>query len=999
MFSNCLGDDWECQLENEGRSSSADDENVYGVNNLSYLKEQIKGYDIDDDDDDNEHPVETNDGIEAYDEDDKENVLITMSNNGTMLVESSVNANSSGNEIESSGDGEIPDDQDLEDKSSYIPIPTPDKLSEKLVASQLQRLTQLIKTASHGQNDANELSPDELNQFLAEQKLKVKKFHSNKNAVPVPHNKFVEDHHLEQILDLQKKLNNLANNRNAYSTPAPPIKHTITNGYYPAEATSVHIKATNALESPQFPHVGSASSQIVVNRPGGTVVFRLPYSNPPAKKADDKKPDEQISADTLKMILELSKHMSNRAPNTPNFVHSLPPQSPTSDYAQQVTPIVQPAVYNLPWDQLTSLTAYMNALKSNKYANEQESMEKISSVSGTLPANANTASDPDDIGPTTIIHNHIPITVSNPSPTNSILNRLQNPPPIITSTMRPTSSHQYDSYGNKRPMENIDLNNYYPFPPFSENIPQKHIIQHSSSVPSTALTYSSSYSTQQSPFSENFDQPQYIKIAQSQPDHVAPQYSNDNHNAVMHNIMGPIPTFVSVNGGYTNKVFSTYAPQPHLSEGNVNDYVPIDEKPYPTLRPTNYVPIATASSPTPSYANPPESYTHVKKQPHIFDKVDRFDSFAEEPNENDNGESNEEFVQNQNNNYHDENIANEDYVNSNVEQIQNDNSNENVMSLLANYNSQIKATAKTTPMTINEDSNETKPTFQYKPVHKIGSHQKHKQIVSLNGNFLSMETYQQSIEPFLEKGSLHDLQIQVLTCATGVRQANSSDCTRYFVCNEKTGKVLSYKCPPYTAFNANIKICNGETYVKCFSDGISNEVDVPDTDKIFHHRIQQEIIEANRVKSEAHKAQQLAQLLKLQTNKIVHSAPHVRYKQQMSNGGKSTPPMIPPTRPSHKATKRPHRKPSVQTSNVSTQQKRPAQSAQHTNTKVRGKRKIPCKEEGKLPDNLSIRHYFLCFKDQTKTMRARRMICPAKLHFCPSTLVCTSTERCSKKLG
>lgn len=977
-------------MGNEGRSSSADDENVYGVNNLSYLKEQIKGYDIDDD----EHEVESNEGIEAYDEVDKENVLITMANNGTMTVESSVNLNSSGNEIESSGDGEDPDDHDLEDKSGYVPIPTPDELSEKLVSSQLQRLNQLIKTASHGQNNGDDLSPDELNQFLAEQKIKVKKFHSNKNAVPVPHNKFVEDHHLEQILDLQKKLNDLANNRNAFSTPSPPIKYTVANGYYPAEATTLHIKATNALENPQFPHVGSSSSQIVVNRPGGTVVFRLPYSNAPAKKVDDKKPDEQISSDTLKMILELSKHMSNQAPNTPNFVHSLPPQPPTSNYAQQSTPIVQPVVFNLPWDQLTSLSSYMNALKSSKIPNERESMEKISSVSGTIPSVPNTASDPDDIGPTTIIHNHIPITVSNPSPTNSILNRVQNPPSITTTTMRPISSDQYDSYGNKRPMENIDLNNYYPFPPFSDNFHQKHANQHFSAVPSTAPTYLSSYSAQQSPFSEHSNQPQYIKIAQSQPDHVVPQYLNDNNNnAIVHNAMGPIPTFVSVNGGYTNKVFSTYAPQPHLNEGNVNDYVPIDDKPYPTLRPTNYIQIATASNPTPSYANPPESFSHVKKQPHIFDKVDRFDSFME-PNENDNGESNEEYGINQSNNY------NEDYVSSNVEQSHNDNSNENVMNLLANYNSQIKATAKTTPMTINEDSNETKSTYQYKPVHKIGSHQKHKQIVSLNGNFLSMETYQQSIEPFIQKGSMHDLQIQVLTCATGVRQPNNTDCTRYFVCNEKTGKVLSYKCPPYTAFNANIKLCNGETYAKCASDGISNEIDVPDTDKIFHHKIQQEIIEANRVKSEAHKAQQLVQLLKLQTNKILHSAPHVRFEQQMGNGGKSTPSIIPPTRPSQRATKRPHRKPQIQTANVSTQHKRPAPSPHiTTNTKIRGKRKIPCKQEGKLPDTLSIHHYFLCFKDQTNTMRARRLECPAKLHFCPSTLVCTATERCSNKLG
>lgn len=978
-----LGDDWECQLDNESRSSNSDDENVYGVNNLSYLKEQIKGYDTDDD----LEPSDEDVGTEV--EDDKENVLITMSTNGTLSFESNSSSNVIGNEIESSGDGEDPDDHYLEDKSGYVPIPS-SATSEKLVASQLQRLSQLIQTASQNPNGASDLSPDDLNQFFAQQRQKVKKFHSNKNAVPVPHNKLIDEYHLQQILDLQKKLNNLANNRNTYSTPAPPVKYTVTNGYYPADATTVHIKATNGLTNPRFPNVGSASSQIVVNRPGGSVVFRLPYSNPPTKKVSDKKPNDQISAETLKMILELSKHMSNQAPNTPQFVHS--PPSTASNYVQ---PIVQPILYNIPWDQLTapSLLSLMNSVKSDK-VQSAESMEKISSVSGTIPVTSNTASESDDIGPTTIIHNHIPITVSNPNPTNSIVNRFQTPTSTTTTTMSPISSDRYDSYGIKRPAEHTDLNNYYPFPPFFDGIQRKPQIQHVSSVPSTAATYSSPYSTQQSQqtsYSENLEQPQYIKIAQSRPDDYTPQQYTSN--AIMHNAMGPIPTFVSVNGGYTSKVFSTYAPHPHLGDGNVNDFVQIDHQQYPTMRPTSYVHIATASSPTPSYAEPPESYTHVKKQPHIFDKVDRFDSFNE-PSENDNGESNEKF--NSNNNGHND----EDYVNSNVEQNNNDDSNESVMNLLANYNSQIKPSSKTTPMTIDDGSTamETKSKNQYKTVH--GQAPKHKQFVSLNGNFLSMETYQQSIEPFLEKSSIHSLPIQVLTCATGVRQGNSSDCTRYFVCNEKTGKILSYKCPPYTAFNANIKLCNGDTYVKCFSSsGMSNEIDVPDMDKIFHQKIQQEIIEASRIKAEAQKEQHLAQLLKLQTDNILKSAHQVRYKQQVGSGGKSTPSMISPTRPSHITQKRPQRKPQAHTSNVSTKHKQPVQSTQQTNSKIRGKRKIPCKKEGKLADNRSIHHYFLCFTDQTETMRARRLECPAKLIFCPNTLVCTATERCSVKFG
>lgn len=966
FFSLCPGEDWECQLdESESKSSNIDDD---GVNNLSYLREQVKGYNPDDNGQENL----SNDDNPTNDD---ENVLITMSNNGTMTFESNSASNASvsenmetgelNQEFESSGDGidtngendiDRHDDLDLENKSGYGSMPSS---SSGIVATQLQRLAQLIKKVNYDQNSNHDLTPDELNQFLALHKLKYSQnVNTNANAEPVPHDNFVKEHHLQQILDLQKKLNRLALTRNRLSTPAPPVKFSVTNGFYPADATTVHIKATNAIKNPEFPDLGYTSSQIVVNRPGGSVVFKLPHSNY-AQNNDKQGP--QISEETLKTLLELSKQMVNQAPNTPNFVHSLP----NNGYVQ---PIIQPVVYGLPWDHMSMQSGIMSSLdtkKPEKSQNEQNSMEKITSVNSNVPSESG-----DDGGTTTVVHNHIPITISHPNPSKLFVNRN----PIATTTQHPYLD-RYDSYGNERPFHQTDLNNYYPYPPFPENYNKNPSMQQISSTFSTNPTAFSPSNN----YGANLEQPEFIQISQSRPEnhYIAPVFPNNMN--MMNNMMRPIPTYASVDGGYTQKIYSPHTPQPYLSDGNVNDYVPIDRKPYPTIKPTNYVPIA--SDPAPTYANVPSAYRKKQRKPSIRDKIDDFIE-ENEPSENKSGESNEQYDNN------------DDYVNPNVEQNNNDdddvggggnddnnnnndsNGNENVMDLLANYNLQTKTTPES--MVSIGNSVEPKPTNQYKTL----SDQSHKQFVNLNGNIMSLETYQQTIEPFIQKNSEVLSQIEVITCAKGVRQANSTDCTKYFVCNDKNGKILSYSCPPYTAFNPSTKICNADTYSQCLTNVVPTSA-MFGGGKIGQQKLQQTLIEANRLKSEAVKAHQLAHLIRLQTNKILNSN---RLKQQQINDAPVQ--IVRPTK-SAQVPQRPNRKPSSTNKVTSHKQstRRPA--------KPQGKRKIPCKQEGKLVDNLSPNHYFLCFKDQTKTMRARRLQCPAKLVFCSATLVCTASERCS----
>lgn len=980
-------------MESDSRSSSAGDENVYGVNNLSYLRKQIKGYDTEGDDssEDIDDDDENDNNEEVLDEED-ENVFIMLSNNGTMTFNTSSNSNSilnansnsilnsnsysgsnytsnvtsnpsanpiiNGNlgDFESSGDGEDPEEGNLENKSGHVPIPN----NYGLITAQLQRLSQLVQKMNQNQhqnpNQNGALTPDDLNQYMTLYKLIHQRFPSS-NADPVPHNKLIEDHHLKQILDLQNKLNNLANTHNVYSTQPTPPEFTIEgNGVYPADATTVHIKATNPVK-PQFPDFGYTTSQIVVNRPGGSVVFRLPNSNLP-HKSSKKKQENQISEETLKTLLELSKQMSNHAPNTPNFVHSFPP--PTNGY---VPSIVQPVVYNFPWDQmgLNSLLAIIDAKKTEPtQGDEKSSMEKISAMNGNVQSTASAMGDSDDSGPTTIVHNHIPITIAQPNPTNSIVNRIK----TVATTMQPFED-RFDSYGNKKHTEHTDLNNYYPFPPYSESSKK---ISNAQQIPSLSgspmIEYPTPFSTQPTSYDHNVEQPQYVQISHSRPDHYVPVYPT---NTIMSETLRPIPTFASVDGGYTQKFYSTYPPQPHIPVTNANDFVKIKRKKNqnsnqnPAFKPVNYVPIATASSPTPNYADLPEHFRPVQKNKHIADKIDLF--VGSDPTKNDHGNENNE--------------NNDDYDNTNVEQ----SSNENVMDLLANYNSPIKPDSES----IN-NSGEKKPPFKL----SAGSnHGNHKQFVNLNGNFMSLETYETSIEPYLQKNPSFNGHIELLTCATGVRQPNTTDCTRYFVCNEQTGKILSYTCPSNTAFNRDTKICTAETYSRCFS-GFPNN-------KRGHNKISQSqlsIMEANRIKAEAVKAQQLAHLIRLETDKILSQASQVKHKQQAMSGGKSTAQTF--TRPLHVAPIKTHHKPQSTQASITPNRKKNKNTTRPAN-KPRGKRKVPCKKEGKLVDNLSQNHYFLCFKDQKQRMRARRLQCPAKLLFCPSTLMCTATDRCMNR--
>jgi Fe-S cluster biosynthesis and repair protein YggX len=54
-----------------------------------------------------------------------------------------------------------------------------------------------------------------------------------------------------------------------------------------------------------------------------------------------------------------------------------------------------------------------------------------------------------------------------------------------------------------------------------------------------------------------------------------------------------------------------------------------------------------------------------------------------------------------------------------------------------------------------------------------------------------------------------------IPCTTGVRMPNFTDCTRYYMCNSTSGTILSYACPPHTAFNVYKHVCETSVYNWC----------------------------------------------------------------------------------------------------------------------------------------------------------------------------------------
>uniref|UniRef100_A0A1I8P980 Chitin-binding type-2 domain-containing protein n=1 Tax=Stomoxys calcitrans TaxID=35570 RepID=A0A1I8P980_STOCA len=241
------------------------------------------------------------------------------------------------------------------------------------------------------------------------------------------------------------------------------------------------------------------------------------------------------------------------------------------------------------------------------------------------------------------------------------------------------------------------------------------------------------------------------------------------------------------------------------------------------------------------------------------------------------------------------------------------------------------------------------------------------QLVNFGGNFISVDVFQNSILPLLG-GNTPAANVEVITCAAGVRQPNTTDCTRYYVCSKKDGKVLSYSCPPYTGFNSATRICDARTYAQCSPDVASNMY--PSYSISENKRLQLETLKALQ---EAKRKQALQQQQAQQVANILQ-----QYSAPIESPGETN--ML------HSYMQQAASLASIATSTTS----RPYV----TNSPTK-KRKYYCKEGDKIADQTSINSYFVCYKNAQGQMKGHKMTCSKGLLFCPQSTMCTLPSKCS----
>lgn len=262
------------------------------------------------------------------------------------------------------------------------------------------------------------------------------------------------------------------------------------------------------------------------------------------------------------------------------------------------------------------------------------------------------------------------------------------------------------------------------------------------------------------------------------------------------------------------------------------------------------------------------------------------------------------------------------------------------------------------------------------------------QLVNFGGNFISVDVFQNSILPLMG-GNAQAANVEVITCAAGVRQPNSTDCTRYYVCSKKDGKVLSYSCPPYTAFNAETRICDARTYALCSPEANA----VPTYSVSENKRLQMEAMkalqEANRKQAMQQQQQQHQQVMQAQ-----HLANILQQYQPQSSNSNSLNSIssYSTTSAEQNMLQSYMQQAASMASLITSTTKRPHVSANQQSSK---KRKYYCKEGDKIADQTSISSYFVCYKNAQGQMKGHKMTCSKGLLFCPKSTMCTLPSKCS----
>lgn len=970
MWTNTFISDanWECSLGDDNEPIKADDNNVYGINNLEYLNKEIQSYRPKYDEngekiqpDDDNYDSDTSDGEEKIVVVSSEDIEDIDENNIEIIDDYNVtnetdDVNTS-DEVDYSGDGSDDNRNDniVEKKETYIAIPV-NSDPNKSVASHLQRLSQLIQSLKDSQSNKSQsydLGPNELNNFLTHHNIKVEynsQLKNQKKKQDIPMDGRIHPDHLAEILELQQKLQSLNGIQNGdYSTTT---ERSVEYGKYPAKST-IQIKSPVPVKNIRISDPGYSSSQIVVNRPEGSVLFSLPNNvQPPIQQqyqlqsqynptpSPPQQPQEPyVSQDTLKTVLELSKQLissSNHQQAIQNYI-------PEQNYLQ---PIFRPIYYNIPIHDLPVPIINNYEKKEPKHDDNRDHQEnaepnyvKITSVSGFIDTTPKYQSENDDGKPdehSTIIHNHIPITIENPFQQSNTKSSKVSRPTVAPVTINTATgvNPQFDDYKPYADMYNSRP--YQPYPEFNEGSYAAYLTEQH--LPHTNPTYSNGlqYPQLNQPNSGSY----YVQ--QSQP--YQQQFYQDHQYAA---------------NGFPQ---SFYTQQTHLNDNNVNGFVNFNSPQYPTLRP------ASSSSQTtkdPTYTYPNQIHSATPK----VEPINTYQAFEENDNDSDQQEtSNAELpimMDGDDDNDEYDGNGNDDYETNEEDNIAADMNESNVMSLLADLQN------KKIPSIQNKQLPERAPI---NPLLIGANDDSKRKVVQFGDNFMSISEYEKLVQPLIDRDAFSG-NVDVIPCVTGARQPLTRDCTKYMVCNGDTSKVLTYTCPPYTAFNQQSRFCDAKTFGICKNGAIADKESPSALDRINENKKLQiqadkELELAQKARDQALKTQQLTALIKQQTQNILNSRPSsvqrpMRYRRKKIKATTSAPRPNYRTRPTKKRKKN---KPII--------------------------RRIPCKEPSKVADSLSVYNYFTCYKGKDGALKARKMSCPNGLIFCERIRLCTVSARC-----
>lgn len=240
------------------------------------------------------------------------------------------------------------------------------------------------------------------------------------------------------------------------------------------------------------------------------------------------------------------------------------------------------------------------------------------------------------------------------------------------------------------------------------------------------------------------------------------------------------------------------------------------------------------------------------------------------------------------------------------------------------------------------------------------------------------------------------------------RQANKTDCFKYYVCNAKTKEVITYTCPSFTSFNDVTKYCDAESYSNCKKIN----------DAKFQSQQNQKIYnEAHaaiaQVKRQSQKVERIANRMKQKMNKRKIRYPS--YSEDVMEMDKEV--EVPNSYSSYyqpqntlynqevqhyqrlpeiqklKTTRKPTRK--INPVLKSKPQQSPQSVAVPARKKsTKKKKRVKCNGIGNIVDPESPFNYWHCFVGQNKKMMRIRRQCTSNFIFCPSTKFCTKEELC-----